>query len=182
MIPQPSGSASSWRAGQGLVMSNSRKRPSPTRACFQSGAAAASVSHWPAASSMTTFCGSLRPDSRAMMVAAGMPMAVAMAARMRLGPDGGNQDGDGWCVQRKAGPVKQRDPDESGSDGTPGAWARLERASTEEGADDPCPFRSCRCGHLIVALGVDAAPEQLLLHLLPGRRRRAHRDRARARR
>jgi hypothetical protein len=45
-----------------------------------------SVSHCPATSSMTTFCGSFRPDSRAMIVAAGMPMAVARNARKRLIP------------------------------------------------------------------------------------------------
>src|ERR1700678_11822 len=77
-MPQPSGSFSMRRMGNGLRMSKMRKSRNATAMCCQSGwkTAPSRVIQTPATSSMTTKPGSLRPLSRAAMVAAGTPSAI----------------------------------------------------------------------------------------------------------
>src|SRR5208282_3196668 len=79
-MPVPSGSRSSRRIGNGFQISKTRKSIRPTRKVFQASGTAMSVTNWPATSSMTTNCGSFRPEVRATSVAAGIPMRVTAAA------------------------------------------------------------------------------------------------------
>ena len=66
-MPQPPGSRSSRRTGNGLVISKSRKRTSAIRPWRQSAGLPSSAIHWPATSSITTKPGSVRPLSRSTM-------------------------------------------------------------------------------------------------------------------
>jgi len=70
--------------GQGLKMSKRRKRARASRARAQSGRMRMRATSWPATSSMTTKPGSLRWDSRATMVEAGIPMRVTAMAAMAV--------------------------------------------------------------------------------------------------
>ena len=82
-IPLPSGSCSNLRIGNGFRMSNTRKSIKPAKRDFQATGAPTKVINWPATSSMTTNCGSLRPLARATAVAAGIPMnTTRIAARI----------------------------------------------------------------------------------------------------
>src|SRR5450631_4418141 len=79
-MPAPSGRRSSWRTGGGLTISNALKSIKPSsRDCHATGAAIRVIS-WPATSSITTNCGSLRPLARATCVAAGIPTTTAAKA------------------------------------------------------------------------------------------------------
>src|ERR1700730_13237465 len=79
-MPTPSGRRSSWRTGGGLTISNALKSIKPnSRDCHVVGAAIRVMS-WPATSSMTTNCGSLRLLARATCVAAGIPTRNAVRA------------------------------------------------------------------------------------------------------
>src|SRR5208282_3977310 len=79
-MPVPSGSRSNRRIGNGFQISKTRKSIRPARKVFQASGTAMSVTNCPATSSMTTNCGSFRPEDRATSVAAGIPMRVAAAA------------------------------------------------------------------------------------------------------
>lgn len=85
-IPVPSGSCSSWRTGGGLMMSNTLKSIKPARKVFHARGAANKAMSCPATSSITTNCGSLRPEARETCVAAGIPISVTrMASAMTTG-------------------------------------------------------------------------------------------------
>src|ERR1700689_4481577 len=66
--------------GNGFRISKTRKSIRPARNVFQARGTAMSVTSWPATSSITTNCGSLRPEERATRVAAGIPISVTSAA------------------------------------------------------------------------------------------------------
>src|SRR5215469_1231862 len=95
-MPVPSGNCSSRRRGGGFVVSNARKSIKPTRSVFQETGAAIRVISWPATSSITTQPGSSRPSSRATLVAAGIPTAIATPARAIV--VSGCQDGGIQCA------------------------------------------------------------------------------------
>ena len=135
-MPQPSGRFSSWRTGKGLVMSKRRKRTRAMRAWRQSAGLPSRAIHWPATSSMTTNCGSWRPDSRATMVAAGMPRRSVRAMPARRASE---QSVRGGMERAGVG-----GPEEDGGDRAPGAGAGLAEARAEEGGDGPGPLRGVR--------------------------------------
>src|SRR5258708_2153117 len=86
-MPTPSGRRSSWRTGGGLTISKALKSIKPSsRDCHAIGAAITVIS-WPATSSITTNCGSLRLLALATCVAAGIPIRTAAKAN-RAGVQG----------------------------------------------------------------------------------------------
>ncbi len=95
---------------------------------------------WPATSSMTTKPGSLRADSRAMMVEAGMPMSGDEDG----GDGGGDGEGEACGGEEVCGGV----PEEDGGDAAVGAGAGLEVACAEEGGEGPGPEGLALGGHL----------------------------------
>src|ERR1035437_8222020 len=70
--------------GNGFQISKTRKSIRPARNVFQPSGTARSVTSCPATSSMTTNCGSFKPEERATRVAAGIPMRVTAAAAMMV--------------------------------------------------------------------------------------------------
>src|SRR5581483_10256456 len=81
-IPLPPGSFSSCRTGGGFTISNPRKSIKPASRVFHDTGTNRKVIHCPATSSMTTNCGSLVAEAFATRVAAGMPSAIATAAKV----------------------------------------------------------------------------------------------------
>jgi hypothetical protein len=79
-IPVPSGSRSSCRTGGGFTMSKPLKSINAASRVFHVTGTNNKVIHWPATSSITTNPGSFFTDARATRVAAGMPIAIAIAA------------------------------------------------------------------------------------------------------
>ncbi len=84
IIPQPPGSDSAWRAGNGFQMSNARKSIKPRSKYFQFSAAKAReyARCCPDTSSITTNCGSLLPENCAARRADHRP---ATAKRIAMG-------------------------------------------------------------------------------------------------
>ena len=62
------------------MISKALKSIKPARKVFHASGIAISAISWPATSSMTTICGSLLPNPRATLVAAGMPISVTASA------------------------------------------------------------------------------------------------------
>src|SRR5207253_11265418 len=72
---------SSCRTGGGFRMAKTRRSIKPAKRVFQEIGMPRKLISWPATSSITTNCGSFRPDARDTRVAAGIPMSTAMRTR-----------------------------------------------------------------------------------------------------
>ena len=112
-------------------MSNRRKRTRQISACRQSTGQTSSAIHCPATSSMTTNCGSLRPLSRAAMVAAGTPMAMEIAIPARSA-----MNSDLW---RRMNTPRERGPQQNRSHRSPCAGTGLAISGAEERGDSKSP-------------------------------------------
>ncbi len=134
-------------------MSNRRKRTRQMSACRQSNGQPSRAIHCPATSSMTTNCGSLRPLSRAAMVAAGTPTAMesAMPARSAIEQR----------LRRGMNAPGERGPQQNRGHGSPGAGTGLAVSGAEEGGDCESPSWFCfAAGGAVgtsVVIGVTAA-------------------------
>ncbi len=102
MIPIPSGSASSCRAGKGLIMSSRRKSRNASSASCGVNGRNSSDAHMPATSSTTTIPGSLRPSCRATLVEASTPTAdsstVAASCQRASSVDSGTNNASPTAV------------------------------------------------------------------------------------
>ena len=80
--PPAAGQALQLTHGKGLGDVEEAEEKRGEKGVTPVGGANSSAIHWPATSSMTTKPGSLRPDSRATMVAAGMPRTKRRRCRL----------------------------------------------------------------------------------------------------
>ncbi len=147
-MPVPSGSRSSRRIGNGFQISKTRKSIRPARNVFQASGTAMSATSCPATSSMTTNCGSFKPEARATRVAAGIPMSVTTRGRDDRRP-GAVRDRDARDGQR---------PNDNRGERSPSAGAGFEASYAEEGRDQRGPERSAALGETRRADELDQSP------------------------